>query len=44
MCYSETAQIFYIKAKKSKAIPLKAWRGSEGSRRRRLPDLKTVGT
>ena len=27
-----------------KAIPLQAWKGSEGSRSLRLPDLKTVGT
>jgi len=30
--------------KKSKAIPLQAWRGPEGSRRLRLPDFNTVGT
>jgi hypothetical protein len=29
---------------KSKAIPLEAWRGPEGSRRLRLPDFKTIGT
>ena len=29
---------------KSKAIPLQAWTGPEGSRRGRLPDFKTVGT
>ena len=29
---------------KGKAIPLKAWTGSEGSRRLRLPDFKTIGT
>jgi hypothetical protein len=28
--------------KKDKAIPLQAWTGPEGSRRLRLPDLKTV--
>jgi len=28
---------------KGKAIPLQAWRGPEGSRRLRLPDLKTIG-
>jgi hypothetical protein len=27
-----------------KAIPLQAWTGPEGSRRLRLPDLKTIGT
>jgi len=30
--------------KKGKAIPLQAWTGSEGSRRIRLPDFKTVNT
>jgi len=29
---------------KSKAVPLQAWTGPEGSRRLRLPDFKTVGT
>ena len=29
---------------KSKAIPLKAWTGPEGSRRLRLSDFKTIGT
>jgi hypothetical protein len=29
---------------KGKAIPLQAWTGPEGSRRLRLPDLKTIGT
>jgi len=29
---------------KSKAIPLKAWAGSEGSRRLRLPDVRTIDT
>jgi hypothetical protein len=29
---------------KSKAIPLQAWRGPEGSRRLRFPDFKTNGT
>jgi len=27
-----------------KAVPVQAWTGSEGSRRLRLPDFKTVGT
>jgi len=44
MCYSGTAQIFHIKAKKVKAIPLQAWTGPEGSRRLRLPDFKTIST
>jgi hypothetical protein len=34
----------YNKLKKGKAIPLQAWTGSEGSRRMRLPDFKTIGT
>jgi hypothetical protein len=29
---------------KSTAIPLKALTGTEGSRRLRLPDFKTIGT
>jgi len=29
---------------KGKAIPLQTWTGPEGSRRFRLPDLKTIGT
>jgi hypothetical protein len=29
---------------KVKAIPLQAWTGPEGSRRLKLPDLKTIGT
>jgi hypothetical protein len=29
---------------KGKAIPIQAWTGSEGSRRLRLPDFKTIGT
>ena len=29
---------------KDKAIPLQVWGGPEGSRRLRLPDLKTIGT
>jgi hypothetical protein len=36
---------FRVKDKsKDKAIPLQAWTGSGGSRRLRLPDLKTIGT
>jgi hypothetical protein len=27
-----------------KATPLQVWRGSEGSRRLRLPDFNTIGT
>jgi len=33
-----------FKDTKGKAIPLRAWRGPEGSRRLRLPDFKTIGT
>jgi hypothetical protein len=29
---------------KGKAIPLQAWTGPKGSRRLRLPDLKTIST
>jgi len=29
---------------KGKAIPLQTWRGSEVSRRVRLPHFKTIGT
>jgi hypothetical protein len=32
------------KVSKSRSIPLQAWTGPEGSRRMRIPDLKTVGT
>ena len=28
----------------SKAIPLQAWTGPQGTRRLRLPDFKTIGT
>jgi hypothetical protein len=34
----------HLMVKKGKAIPLQAWTGSEGSRRLRLPDFKTLGT
>jgi hypothetical protein len=33
-----------IRVKASKAIPLQAWTGPEGSRRLKLPDFKTFGT
>jgi hypothetical protein len=29
---------------KVKAIPLQTWTGPEGSKRLRLPDIKTIGT
>jgi len=34
----------HMNLSKGKAIPLQAWTGSEGSRRLRLPDFKTVIT
>ena len=37
-------QLHVLKKGIGKAIPLQAWTGSEGSRRLRLPDFKTVGT
>jgi len=39
-----TRQLYYISGGKGKVIPVQAWTGPEGSRRLRLPDLKTVGT
>jgi len=36
--------VTYIYIHKGKAIPLQAWTGPEGSRRLKLPDLKTIGT
>jgi hypothetical protein len=41
---SEELMLVYNSIIKGKAIPLQAWAGPEGSRRLRLPDLKTVGT
>jgi hypothetical protein len=36
--------VLFVKVKgKCKAILLQAWTGPEGSRRLRLPDLKTIG-
>jgi len=29
---------------KGKVVPLHVWAGSEGSRRLKLPDFKTIGT
>jgi hypothetical protein len=41
-------QLLFLKISKnngkSKAIPLQAWTGPEGSRKVRLPDFKTNGT
>jgi len=39
----EWKELIIVKGK-SKAIPLHAWTDPEGSRRMRLPDLKTIGT
>jgi len=42
---SPRSLISYVDIKgKGKAIPLQAWTGPEGSRKLRLPDLKTAGT
>ena len=41
--FYETKTLFTIKVK-GKAIPLQAWTVSEGSRRLRLQDFKTIGT
>jgi hypothetical protein len=38
------AKAEHTEVSEGKAIPLQAWTGPEGSRRLRLPDLKTVGT
>jgi len=35
--------VFFVNKGKSKAIPLQAWTGPEGSRRLRVPDFKTIG-
>jgi hypothetical protein len=40
----ETEINYYEHKVKSKAIPLQALTGPEGSRRLRLPDFKTIGT
>jgi len=37
-------KIWYYVFSKGKAIPLQPWTGPEGSRRRRFPDFKTIGT
>jgi len=36
--------VFISSLVKGKAIPLQVWTGSEGSRKLRLPDFKTIGT
>jgi len=40
VCHAYNSQAIKVK---SKVIPLQAWTGTEGSRRLRLPDFKTVG-
>jgi len=40
----EVHAFVHCRVSKDKASPLQAWTGPEGSRRLRLPDLKTVGT
>jgi len=43
--YSKLNKVSYMTLSlRSKAIPLQAWTGPEGSRGLRLPDLKTIGT
>jgi hypothetical protein len=39
-----TDYLCYMGVHKSKAIPLQAWTGPQGSRKLRLPDFKTTGT
>ena len=41
LTWRKDLSFIYIKRHKGKAIPLQAWTGPEGSRRSRLPDLKT---
>jgi len=37
--------VYYERGKsKSKAVPVEAWTGPEGSRKMKLPDFKTYGT
>jgi len=36
--------LYVINGYNGKAIPLQAWAGPEGSRRLRLPDIKTICT
>jgi hypothetical protein len=42
--HKEKPALNQVKQGKGKAIPLQVWIGSEGSRRLRLPDYKTIGT
>jgi len=39
-----TVSSIYFYIGKGKSIPLQGWTDSEGSRRLRLPDFKTIGT
>jgi hypothetical protein len=41
ICIPDPWNVMYVKGK---AIPIQAWIAPEGSRRLRLPDLKTVST
>jgi hypothetical protein len=42
--HTEKLALKKVKQGKGKAVPLQAWTGSEGSRRFRLPDFKTIST
>jgi len=42
--YGAFSKIFVMFNVKGTAIPLQGWTGPEGSRKARLPDLKTIGT
>jgi len=43
--YDKYMSAFKLNSKsKGKAISLQAWTGTEGSRKVRIPDFKTVGT
>ena len=42
--YTHNILISQISLQIKKAVPLQAWTGSEGSRRLKLPDFKTIGT
>jgi len=44
LCLYSRVRFTAAKKSKGKAIPLQAWTGTEGSRRVRLPDFKTIGT
>jgi hypothetical protein len=41
---AERDDVTSIERVKGKAIPLQPWTGSEGFRRLKLPDFKTIGT